>query len=275
MNLSVPEQLTYSTVRIECESANGQCSTGTGFFFLFLDDKETGRYVPVILTNKHVVKGAVKGKLILTKSNNSGGPIDTSHHVVQFGDFESLWKLHPEDDIDLCAMPIAPVLNQLSKVGESAFYMPFTFDNLPTLKQEEELLPIEDILMIGYPNGIWDSANNMPLFRKGSTATNPLYDYQGRKEFLIDIAAFPGSSGSPVLIYNNNGYTDKNGNVRIGANRLILLGVLYAGPQATVVGQVVNSPKLHESYSISSIPNNLGIVIKAEKIRELEELFKE
>ena len=40
MNLSISEQLTYSTVRIECELKMGGVSTGTGFFFNFLEDKE-------------------------------------------------------------------------------------------------------------------------------------------------------------------------------------------------------------------------------------------
>lgn len=34
-NLSVSEQLMYSTVRIECLSSNGQGSTGTGFSLIF------------------------------------------------------------------------------------------------------------------------------------------------------------------------------------------------------------------------------------------------
>lgn len=273
MNLSISEQLTYSTVRIECDLANGRSTSGTGFFFNFLENKETGSYVPVIITNKHVIKGAVKGKLILTKSTPSGEPLDTDHLALEFDKFEANWKLHPEDEVDLCAMPIAAVLERIKKEGERAFFMPFTFDNLITQKQENELHALEEVIMIGYPNGIWDSLNNMPLFRRGSTATNPLYDYNGKKEFLVDIAAFPGSSGSPVVIFNSNGYTDKNGNVFMGVTRLLLLGVLYGGPQTTVTGDIVMSPNLHKPYTILNIPINLGAVIKAEKIRELEQLF--
>ena len=51
-----------------------------------------------------------------------------------------------------------------------------------------ELSAIEEIIMIGYPVGIWDSANNMPIVRKGITATRPDIDYEGRKEFMIDAA---------------------------------------------------------------------------------------
>ncbi|MHB1107981.1 MAG: S1 family peptidase, partial [Lutibacter sp.] len=182
MNLSISEQLTYSTVRIECELKTGGVSTGTGFFFNFLEDKEKNIHVPVVITNKHVIKNASQGKLIITKSNEKGEPIDIEHFTISFDNFESFWKLHPETDVDLCAMPIAPFINEANKNGDKLFYIPLTKDLLITEKHNEELTALEEVLMIGYPNGIWDSVNNMPIFRKGWTATNPLLDYNGKKE---------------------------------------------------------------------------------------------
>lgn len=273
MNLSISEQLTYSTVRIECELKTGGVSTGTGFFFNFLEDKEKNIHVPVVITNKHVIKNASQGKLIITKSNEKGEPIDIEHFTISFDNFESFWKLHPETDVDLCAMPIAPFINEANKNGDKLFYIPLTKDLLITEKHNEELTALEEVLMIGYPNGIWDSVNNMPIFRKGWTATNPLLDYNGKKEIMIDIAAFPGSSGSPVLIFNEGGYRDKKGNTYMGSSRIILLGVLYAGPQATATGEIIMSPNLQRPMAISKIPNNLGLIIKAERILELEKLF--
>lgn len=79
--------------------------------------------------------------------------------------------------------------------------------------------------MIGYPNGIWDSVNNMPIIRKGITATHPRLNYNGRKKFMIDAACFHGSSGSPVLLFNTGTYATKDGNTTIGT-RIMLLGIL-------------------------------------------------
>lgn len=39
------------------------------------------------------------------------------------------------------------------------------------------------------------------FFRRGITATNINFDYNGKKEFVIDAACFPGSSGFPVFIW--------------------------------------------------------------------------
>lgn len=167
------------------------------------------------------------------------------------------------------------LVNTSSFSGDKLFYIPFTKDILLTEKHKDELTAIEDVLMIGYPNGIWDSVNNMPIFRKGTTATNPLIDYNGKKEIMIDIAAFPGSSGSPVLIFNDSGYRDKRGNMFMGAQRVILLGVLYAGPQATTTGEIVMTPNVQRPIFVSQIPNNLGLIIKSERIIEMEKLFKQ
>ncbi len=62
--------------------------------------------------------------------------------------------------------------------------------------------------------------------------------------------------------------------MHVGASRIKLLGVLYAGPQHTVEGEVkiVNVPTQQKAVSLG-IPNNLGIVIKAEQLHAFEGLF--
>lgn len=70
--------------------------------------------------------------------------------------------------------------------------------------------------MIGYPNGLWDSVNNMPIVRRGTMATNISLNHNDKREFVIDAACFPGSSGSPVVLFNKGGYADKKGNLNWG-----------------------------------------------------------
>lgn len=275
-NLSISEQITYSTVRIECEYQDQTEGTGTGFFFQFLKDEATGNHVPVVITNKHVINGATKGRLLFTKANANNEPLDTQHFEVYFDDFESLWRMHPDSDVDICAMPIAPFVAEAAKKGERLFYISLDKSILPTAQQLSDFSALEEILMVGYPNGIWDTVNNKPILRKGVTATHPNFDYCGKKEFMIDAACFPGSSGSPVFIFNENGYRDKRGNMFMGTSRVILLGVLYAGPQHTAQGdiQIVDVPTVERPIAISRIPNNLGLIIKSERILQLENLFR-
>ncbi|AWK52158.1 serine protease [Clostridium beijerinckii] len=275
MNLSITEQLSYATLRIECEYKGGGLGTGTGYLFRFKDDKDNNTHIPVIITNKHVINDAIKGKLIFSKMNDNGEPLDREHFAISIDNFETFWKKHPDNNVDLCAMPIAPFINIANQQNQKLFYIALDTSLIPSCSQLEDLMAMEDIVMVGYPNGIWDSVNNKPIFRKGVTATHPCYDYNGKKEFMIDAACFPGSSGSPVFILNEGGYRDKKGNMYMGKNRILLLGTLYAGPQHTAEGEVriINVPTVQKPISISNIPNNLGLVIKSERIKELENLF--
>ena len=130
-------------------------------------------------------------------------------------------------------------------------------------------------LAISYPNGIRDEKNNMPIVRRGITATNPKYDYNGLPIFVIDCACFPGSSGSPVLIFDQGGYLDAKGNLNLGSGRVILLGVLFAGPQHVAEGEIqtIEVPLAQIPISLSKIPNNLGFVVKAHKIADFRKLL--
>ena len=53
--------------------------------------------------------------------------------------------------------------------------------------------------------------------------------------------------------------------------------MLYAGPQLTVTGEikVVNIPNMQQKQlAISHIPNNLGYVIKSERIMDFAPILK-
>lgn len=275
-DLSIMEQLCFSTTRIETKDADGNSYSGTGFYFSYkLDDR---RIMPFIVTNKHVVRGMTTGMFQLTKADTNGNPIHKEHFQIQIDQFEQGWLFHPDNNVDLCVFPLAQITILAQLQGISLFYRTLDESLIPNLETIKTLDAVEDIIMIGYPNGLWDSVNNMPLIRKGITSTDIKLDYEGRKEFLIDAACFPGSSGSPVLICDVGGYRDKQGNLNWGCSRVLLLGVLYAGPQLTVTGdiKVVTIPNVQQkALAVSHIPNNLGYIIKSERIMDFVPIIKQ
>ena len=98
----------------------------------------------------------------------------------------------------------------------------------------------------------------------------------GKSEFLTDIASFPGSSGSPVFLANIGGYMDNKGNTYMGAHRIRLLGIHYAGAMHTASGEIriVTAPTSNIPVPITAIPNNIGVAINSKELLVLEEEVK-
>lgn len=265
---SPSEQLLFTTIRIETTLGSGAVGSGTGFFYNHKLEGE--KSIPLIVTNNHVVKGAVKGRFVLHEADTdtSAAPKPSGRFVnVDLNDFEQQWFSHPDPAVDLCLMAFQPVKELAAKNGKQIFHVHFDQALVPTPELWGQLTAIEDIVMAGYPNGLWDSSNNLPIIRRGITASHPAFDFCGRHEFVIDAACFPGSSGSPVLLFNLGSYGTKGGGLAIGS-RVALLGVLYAGPHMNAEGKIVAKPIPVTLVPVAEtkLMIHLGYVLKAEEI---------
>lgn len=263
-------QLVHSTVRIECEDAQKSMSSGSGYIFLFCE--KDGQSFPCIVTNKHVIRGAARATFHLTLKDEEGNAKLGSHEPVTLDSVQQHCIYHPNPHVDLAAIPIGPILNKATQDGRAYHFVPLSKGVVATKELLESLPPMEEIVMIGYPNGLWDKAHNLPIIRKGITATHPKLELNGKPEFLIDAACFPGSSGSPVFLANIGSYVSPEGALCAGT-RIALLGTLYAGPQHTTTGDVivVDVPTVAKPIAVGTIPNNLGYVIHASELLTLEE----
>jgi len=130
MPLSPAEQLAHSAVRIECDLAVGGVGTGTGFFYSL--DKNEDQHIPVIVTNKHVEEGAVKGRFLLTLHDGFDGPAIGKVQAYELDSFQSRWIPHPDKDVDLCVMPIAPLLREAVKTNTRFFFLTLDKELIPT-----------------------------------------------------------------------------------------------------------------------------------------------
>lgn len=271
MDLSLPERLSHCTVRVECRLATGETSEGTGFFYAFR--KGDSSFVPAIVTNNHVVNGAVHVRLRFTRADSEDRPMYGHHVLVELTLDGGAWKSHPDPDVDLAILPFPGLVNRQNQVGEPIFYRCLTPDQLPSSDDVADMVGLENIVMVGYPNGLWDEANNLPIFRRGVLASGYRFDWNGKQEFLIDAACFPGSSGSPVMLCDLAGYPDRTNTVMIQP-RLKLLGILCEGPEHKVDGKIeVSGVKTNlDIVPTSMIPMNLGLVIKSSRLRDFESL---
>ncbi|PYD49619.1 serine protease [Komagataeibacter saccharivorans] len=261
--------LIHSTVRIHCFSPFGKNSYGTGYIYFFR--KKDGTFFPGIVTNKHVINGATDGSFNLTLATDDGGPDLGRHESIHIKHIDKTSIYHPNPNIDLAVIPIGEILDSAENNGKNYFYVPISENLIPPQDFLSSLSPIEDIIMIGYPNGLWDAFHNLPIVRRGITASHPKLNLNGNPEFLIDAACFPGSSGSPVFLANRGAFLTSEGDVR-GGTRVAFLGTLWGGPEYNTIGQVevVNVPNDTKSIAKGKGVMNLGLVIRSAELAVLE-----
>ena len=144
MKLSLTERLLHSTVRLTCTKSDGSVSCGTGFFYRILKDGDM--MVPLIMTNKHVVKDAILGQFCFTESSADATPMHQNHLNFE-ADFASRWINHPDPDVDLCCMNITPELELLSAQGMQPFIVYLDNKVLPDDTFVKDLLALEEVIM--------------------------------------------------------------------------------------------------------------------------------
>ena len=107
-----------------------------------------------------------------------------------------------------------------------------------------------------------------------STASHPAVDFDGKSEGVIDIACFPGSSGSPIAVLNEESFNVKGQGLHVGS-RIYFLGVLYAGPIMEADGRIVvkNIPLQGNPRFLTQMMIHLSFYVKARKVVELGEMI--
>jgi hypothetical protein len=259
----------HSTVRIECADASGRMSAGTGFFYNLFNTGDQS--VPVVVTNKHVLHGNVRASFVLTLATEDGLPDRGNLERVEISDLPLKWIGHPDPKVDLAIFPTADFFRALAGQGKKPFLVYLDQAIIPTPDVLKSLTPVEDVLVVGYPDGIWDSYNNAPIFRRGITATAPYLAFNGDTEFLVDCSIYPGSSGSPVFLSNSGTWANREGGTVVGT-RVLFLGVVHAVAQHAVTGElvIIQAPTDTRPVPVSPIPNNLGVCVMASRVLDFE-----
>lgn len=242
-------QLLYTTVPIYAHNSDKSLSTGTGFLFSVRESETES--IPLLITNYHVLKDAMLGFVEL-HIGEKGFPTDKTIRV-QFD--KSIIDGNKLGKLDLIAVPLAGTFNDFQNRNIEIFFRTVDQNMVPTKEQEDKLSAIENITFIGYPSGLYDEKNKISIIRQGITATPIWNDFKGEEVFLIDAGVFPGSSGSPVFIYNQGTYPVKDG-IALGS-RLIFVGVLSktmlrdnaTGKAYLNLGEVINSKAMYRELN--------------------------
>jgi len=198
----------YSTVRIDLVINEDEYENATGFVV------SVGMLNKAIITNAHVFQDNQGFPLNFSNCSfyiwitNSDGVKECKEFVLDGKKRSNIMFYSSSEDveqIDLCAINI----RDLIKPNIEFELIPFSFDSQVLLKGQRALESLDvttQIIMIGYPSGIYDPASQLPVSRTGHISSNPSLDYMGESKFLIDIRTLHGSSGSPVFFTQSNMY---------------------------------------------------------------------
>lgn len=183
------EVFAVSQVRHVRQGKTKENSSASGFFY----NQDSQIY---FITNRHVVVDEGEwfypdALQLLLHSEPFDLTKNAQFKILLYKNDEPKWFIHPEKGkgIDVVALPVT--------VPEDFFIKPFSDKDLIG---SETYIPIgEDLLVIGYPLGIYDTFHNTPIIRRASIASKYLLPYGGKPYFLIDSRLHEGTSGSPVL----------------------------------------------------------------------------
>lgn len=227
--------------------------------------------VPVIVTNRHVLEDVSNAAFCLTLKDAAEEPMYGSHKRVPFSQVQDRCLYHSDPAVDLAVMFVGDILNDLQASGVGVYFRTLSRDQLPGGVVLDSIEYFEQVRMVGYPNGIWDEFNNLPISRRGYTATPYSKDYDGSKEFVLDAASFPGSSGSPVFLDDQNSAALHEGSIAL-RTRFALLGVLSHFFVYTAEGEI-KSRKIPTSLKLvpeTEVPLHLGLCVKSSLILDFE-----
>lgn len=199
------EQIFFATIRVEAKDPHSdRRSIGTGFLVGYIHPEQPNRGILTLVSCRHVFFGATG--IVTTRLHMSQSPSNDLPQLgsqIQFGPLApgDTYCEHPNPDVDVAAINMSFALEAREDVF-ARWLQPKQFLNF----EHPALLPGLEVLFVGYPIGLYDQRNNLPVLRSGRIATMPKVDFEGRPEFLIDAHVYPGSSGSPVFVVLDNRY---------------------------------------------------------------------
>ncbi|MBS3936066.1 MAG: trypsin-like peptidase domain-containing protein [Sulfuritalea sp.] len=263
---SIAKRLLFSTVRVDTVLEDGSQGTGTAFVF---DCMHNGKPHSFVVTNRHLAENVRTGALIFTRKRD-GQPMVGRGFRLDIEDFSQAWFYHPDASVDLAVLPLRPLEAHIREQGGEIFYQAIDGRLIPDGATVTNLDALEQVIFVGYPSGVWDKANLMPILRRGTTATPVFLDFEARPEFLVDAAVYPGSSGSPVFLYDSDTIAQRG-----AARRFLFLGVVAAVFFKEESNHLVSAPipASQQTAVYSSEMIDLGLVIKSSQVRAAAEAY--
>ncbi|MDB5477485.1 MAG: hypothetical protein JWP49_2996 [Phenylobacterium sp.] len=193
MAIDLAVDLMHATVQLEQPLGDGTRTVGTGF--LISDPTPDGRPRTVLITAKHVLAGMPgKTATIGYRIENPDGSWSYSPQPVQIRDGagHELWTQHPSRDVAAIVIS-APADFAKAAIPQDYLASDDTFANYKVRAGDE-------MMALGFPRGLAANQAGFPILRSGRVASYPVAPAKIFPTFLLDFSVFPGNSGGPVYM---------------------------------------------------------------------------
>jgi hypothetical protein len=262
----IPPQYFNTVVLIGTKTENSINPIATGFLVGFsagkTDEKDNPLYKVFLVTNRHVFENK---KIVLLRFNLFEGK-SKIYELVLEENGKKLWIAHPNEKIDIAAIPINVNLLKEDKI-QYAFFPEEVMAFKNTIFNEG-ISQGDSIFVLGFPMGIVGEEQNYVVARGGIIARLDEEIIEKNHCFLIDCMVYPGNSGSPVILKPE--LVSIEGTKAV--NRAYLLGVVSGYIQYK---DVAVSEQTHETRIMFVENSGLATVIPMDFIKETTELFKQ
>jgi S1-C subfamily serine protease len=188
--MDLASHLMAATVEVEQRLADGRHVIGTGF--LVDDPTPDGRPRTVLVTAGHVfdrMPGATANLGYRVQNADGSWRFDPAPITIRVG-VQPLWTHNPEHDVAAIAVQ-AP-----AQFARAAIPLAWLADG--DVFAHASLGPGDEMLVLGYPQGLSANSAGFPILRSGRVAS-PVEADTVSPTFLLDFRVFAGNSGGPVF----------------------------------------------------------------------------
>ncbi|MGD9615249.1 MAG: serine protease [Alphaproteobacteria bacterium] len=222
------DEYSVSTAPIQMYFDQTPLSLGTAFvwqdgqsYFLITNWHNLSGRNPI--SNKHLSPTAAEPNMVKVWLNERD-KLGSKHSVmlrIQDQDGQPLWLTHPRfgNKVDVVALP-------LSHDSRTEMY---PINKMPT--RDLSIQVGMEVFILGYPFGL--SLAQLPIWKRGSIASEPEILDDNQPCILIDTASRPGMSGSPIIRRSWGMHFYRNGDSGVGSGSATALLGIYSGRLTT------------------------------------------
>ena len=191
MSMDMASHLMAATVEVEQALPSGLHMIGTGF--LVSDPAPDGRPRTILITAGHVLDkmpGAQAHIGYRTEGKDGAWRYDPQPLVIR-AQGAPLWTRNPDRDVAAIEVTAPP------EFARAAIPLAWLADGAAFSRSG--LGPGDEMLVLGYPQGLSANSAGFPILRSGRIAS-PVDAATVSPTFLLDFHVFPGNSGGPVFM---------------------------------------------------------------------------